>query len=188
MFKYIYLIMIAGSIGLMLSAAEKTVTKKSLDKRIKAATKGKTIFFSEGSYFKDDTKEIRGAPFSKKDSFKRNIVAMHHPFCTKDLGLITAYIAYFELKEKPSEKQIAAIVKHFQKFKDRHADIQPVIYFEALKIEEDNGKDRVADAQARIIGYGTMDVKQMRGGLASNDDIVKDAYFTKESFIPREDD
>ena len=69
-----------------------------------------------------------------------------------------------------------------------HADIQPVIYFEALKIEEDNGKDRVADAQARIIGYGTMDAKQMRGGLASNDDIVKDAYFTKETFIPLTDD
>lgn len=183
--KYYYLILLGLCLNLTLSADETADQQKAEEVKISALTKDKVIFFSENSYFQDKTKQLGGAEFSSRESFKKDIVSLHHPFCTKDLGLRFSFVANFELKNKPTEKQVNAIIRHF---KTPHKGLSPVIYFEIVKLSERVHHEDPTDGQVKIIGYGLLDEKKMRGGTASNQDVVDHTYFTKENFIPLSED
>lgn len=184
MIKYFYLTLLGLFLNMTLSADETADKQKADEAKISVLTKDKVIFFSETAHFRDNTKQSWNAEFSDKESFKNNIVSLHGPFCTKDLELRHNFIASFELKNKPTGKQIDAIVKHY---KTPHEGLSPVLYFEIVKLESANHEVRT-DGQVKIIGYGLLDEKKMREETASNDDVVDNTYFTKENFIPLSDD
>lgn len=182
--KYLYLTLLGASLSLTMFADENADKQKNIEDKVSTLTKDKDIFFSETAYFQDKTEKTRKAHFSEKEAFTNHIVSLHHPFCTKDLAHRHNFIANFELKNKPTDKQIDAIVKHFN---TPHGSLSPVIYFEIEKLEVSNHNGRT-EGQVKIIGYGLLDRKKMREGTASNADVVTNTYFTKETFIPLSDE